>query len=169
VDRQAIDDELAQPGARELLTSRQLAHLAYLGTDATPRVIPIGFLWTGGQVVLSTATTSPKVAALTARPEVALSIISGETPDQARSLSIRGYASVEIVEGLTEEYVAGARRMLDEDAARVFEQNSRAMYEQMARIAITPRWVRYYDFGAGRMPRFLQELARQAGERSSGQ
>jgi len=22
-------------------------------------------------------------------------------------------------------------------------------------------WVRYYDFGAGRMPRFLQELAEQ--------
>jgi hypothetical protein len=35
------------------------------------------------------------------------------------------------------------------------------MYDQMARIAITPRWVRYYDFGAGRMPRFLQELAEQ--------
>jgi hypothetical protein len=33
------------------------------------------------------------------------------------------------------------------------------MYEQMARIAIAPQWVRYYDFGAGRMPRFLQELA----------
>jgi hypothetical protein len=29
------------------------------------------------------------------------------------------------------------------------------------RIAITPRWERHYDFGAGRMPRFLQELAKQ--------
>jgi hypothetical protein len=28
-----------------------------------------------------------------------------------------------------------------------------------ARIAITPHWVRYYDFGAGRLPRFLQDLA----------
>jgi hypothetical protein len=36
------------------------------------------------------------------------------------------------------------------------------MYPQMARIAITPRWVRYYDFGAGRIPRFLQELAEQS-------
>jgi len=34
-------------------------------------------------------------------------------------------------------------------------------YGQMARIAITPTWVRFYDFGAGRMPRFLQELAAQ--------
>ena len=29
----------------------------------------------------------------------------------------------------------------------------------IARIAITPHWVRYYDFGAGRLPRFLQDLA----------
>jgi nitroimidazol reductase NimA-like FMN-containing flavoprotein (pyridoxamine 5'-phosphate oxidase superfamily) len=162
VERQAIEDELALPGAQELLTSSQLAHLAYLGTDATPRVIPIGFFWTGGQVVFSTATTSPKVAALAVRPHVAISIAAGETPDQARSLSIRGHASVEIVDGLTEEYVAGARRMLDAEAAEAFEQSSRAMYEQMARIAVTPRWVRYYDFGAGRMPRFLQELAERS-------
>jgi hypothetical protein len=31
----------------------------------------------------------------------------------------------------------------------------------MARIAITPRRLRFCDFGAGRMPRFLQELAAQ--------
>jgi len=50
---------------------------------------------------------------------------------------------------------------MDAQAAAEFERNVRAMYDQMARIAITPRWVRYYDFGAGRMPRFLQELAEQ--------
>ena len=32
----------------------------------------------------------------------------------------------------------------------------------MARIAITPSWVRFYDFGAGRMPKFLQELAERS-------
>ena len=32
----------------------------------------------------------------------------------------------------------------------------------MARIAITPSWVRFYDFGAGRMPQFLKDLADQA-------
>ena len=50
---------------------------------------------------------------------------------------------------------------MDAQAAAEFERNVRAMYDQMARIAITPHWVRYYDFGAGRMPRFLQELAEQ--------
>jgi len=33
------------------------------------------------------------------------------------------------------------------------------MYDQMARIAIVPSWVRFYDFGAGRIPKFLKELA----------
>jgi hypothetical protein len=28
----------------------------------------------------------------------------------------------------------------------------RSMYRQMARIAITPNWARFYDFGAGRVP-----------------
>lgn len=60
---------------------------------------------------------------------------------------IRGRASVEIVDGLTDEYVANARKSLDPETAAEFERNSREMYDQMARIAITPHWVRYYDFG----------------------
>jgi hypothetical protein len=48
---------------------------------------------------------------------------------------------------------------MDAEAAAEFERQVRGMYEQMARIVITPHWVRYYDFGAGRMPLFLQELA----------
>jgi hypothetical protein len=47
---------------------------------------------------------------------------------------------------------------MDADTAAAFEHNVRRTYERMARIAVTPTWVRYYDFGAGRMPRFLQEL-----------
>jgi Pyridoxamine 5'-phosphate oxidase len=159
MERQDIDDELSTTGAQELLASTSAAHLAYIGKDGTPRVILVGFFWTGDQFVISTATTSPKVAALSARPDVALAIDAGDTPDQSRALSIRGQASVEIVEGVVPEYLAAARKSMDAEAAADFEQNVRAMYDQMARIAITPRWVRYYDFGAGRMPRFLQELA----------
>jgi hypothetical protein len=72
---------------------------------------------------------------------------------------VRGRASVEIVDGVVPEYLAAARKTMDAEAAAAFEQNVRGMYDQMARIAITPYWARYYDFGAGRMPRFLQELA----------
>ena len=159
--RQDIDDELSTTGAQELLASTSAAHLGYIGKDGTPRVIPVGFFWTGDQFVIATATTAPKVAALSARPDVALAIDAGDTPDQARALSIRGHASVEIVDGVVPEYLAAARKTMEAEAAAEFEQNVRRMYDQMARIAITPRWVRYYDFSAGRMPRFLQELAEQ--------
>jgi nitroimidazol reductase NimA-like FMN-containing flavoprotein (pyridoxamine 5'-phosphate oxidase superfamily) len=162
MDRYEIDEELASPGAQELLRSASMARLAYLGPDGTPRVIPIGFYWTGDHVVVSTAATAPKVAALTARPDVALTIEAGETPDQARSVSIRGRASVQIVDGVPEEYLAAARKIMDADAMAQFERNCREMYDQMARIAITPRWVRYFDFGAGRLPRFLQDLAERS-------
>jgi hypothetical protein len=161
MERQDIDEELSTNGAQELLTSPSAAHLAYTGRDGTPRVIPVGFFWTGDEVVISTATTSPKVTALSARPDVALSIDSGDTPDQARQLSIRGQASVEIVDGVVPEYLAAARKTMDADAAAEFEQNVRGMYDQMARIAITPRWARFYDFGTGRLPRFLRDLAEQ--------
>ena len=154
-----MDDELSTTGAQELLASPSAVHLAYLGRDGTPRVIPVGFFWTGDQVVISSATTSPKVAALSACPDVALTIDAGDTPDQARALSIRGRASVEIVDGVVVEYLAAARKTMDAEAAAEFEQHVRGLYELMARIVITPHWVRYYDFGAGRMPRFLQELA----------
>jgi hypothetical protein len=45
------------------------------------------------------------------------------------------------------EYLAAAKKSLTPDAAAEFEHNVREMYHQMARIAITPRWVRFYDFG----------------------
>ena len=161
MERHEIETELAMPGARELLDSTSAAHLAYVGKDRAPRVIPVGFFWTGEEFVISTATTAPKVAALSARPDVALAIDGGNTPGGARSLSVRGRATVEIVDGVVPEYLAAARRTMDAEAAAKFEQNVRRMYDHMARIAITPTWVRFYDFGSGRMPRFLQDLAAQ--------
>ena len=162
MERQEIDDELSANGARELLASTSAAHLAYIGKDGAPRVVPVGFYWTGDRFVISTATTSPKVTALSARPDVALAIDGGDTPGQARALSIRGQASVEIVDGVVPEYLAAARKTMQPEAAAEFEQNVRAIRSYMARIAIRPTWVRFWDFGAGRMPRFLQELAEQS-------
>ena len=159
MEQHDIAEELSTTGAQELIASTSAAHLAYIGKDGTPRVVPVGFFWTGEQFVISTAATAPKVAALTARPDVSLAIEAGGTPEDARSLLVRGRASVEIVDGVVPEYLAAARKSMDADAAAEFERQVRTMYDRMARIAITPRWVRYYDFGAGRMPRFLQELA----------
>ncbi|MVU78548.1 pyridoxamine 5-phosphate oxidase [Nocardia sp. ET3-3] len=154
-----IDAELALPGARGLLEATSGAHLAYTAEDGTPRVVPVGFFWTGTQFVISTAETAPKVATLSAHPDVALAIDRGDTPGDARALSIRGTASITMVDGVVEEYLAAARKSMGAAAAAEFEQNCRKMYDRMARIAITPTWVRFYDFGTGRMPRFLTELA----------
>jgi hypothetical protein len=125
-------------------------------------VVAVGFFWTGEEFVISSATTSPKVKVLEQHPDVALSIDAGGTPEQARALSIRGRATVEIVDGVVPEYLAAARKGMDEEAAAEFERNVRGMYPQMARIALKPAWVRFYDFGAGRLPGFLQELAERA-------
>ena len=43
MERHEIDAELNTPGAQELLAGTSAAHLAYVGSDATPRVIPVGF------------------------------------------------------------------------------------------------------------------------------
>lgn len=162
MERRDIDQELARTDARELLSSVQLARLGYAGSDGTPRVVPVAYFWTGVEFVVATATTAPKVAALTAHPAVALTIDAGDTPEQARSLSIRGRADVEIVDGVVEEYLAAASRVMAADVAAEFEQNCRQLYDRMARVAITPTWARYYDFGAGRLPGFLRDLVQKS-------
>src|ERR1700757_5319959 len=90
VDQQDIENELGAPGARELLASTSAAHLAYTGKDGTPRVIPVGFFWTGEQFVIATATTAPKVVALSAPPDGALAIDAGGTPRHAPAPSESG-------------------------------------------------------------------------------
>jgi hypothetical protein len=59
--------DLSHPGARELLTT---GWLAYAGQDGLPRVIPIGFHGDGRQIIVCSATTAPKVRALSRRPDV---------------------------------------------------------------------------------------------------
>lgn len=162
MNHEQVARELAD--ARELLERAALGRLAYNGLDGLPRVVPIGIYWTGDEIVMATAATAPKVAALSARPEVALTIDAGDDPGSARTLSVRGVAELTVMEGVVPEYLAAARKNFDPEYAAEFERNCRAMYDRMARIAVRPQWARYYDFGAGRMPRFLAELA----EKSAG-
>lgn len=158
MDRSTIDAELGTPDAQQLLSTATLARLAYIGSDGGPRVVPVGFLWTRDTIVVSTADTSPKVKALMERPAVALSIDGGDTPAGAHAVSIRGHASVDIVEGITEEYLTSARKAMSGDELAQFEQACRDLYDRMARITITPDWARFYDYGTGRVPKFLQDL-----------
>jgi hypothetical protein len=141
--------------AEELLRTPTPARLAYEGSDGTPRVIPIGFFWTGDAVVLATHPTAPKYRALRDRPRVAITI---DTSSPTRSLLLRGDAETEVLDGVVPEYLqAAAKSMSGEDLA-AFEANVRATYDQMVRIRIVPDWARYFDFTTGRFPDFLREL-----------
>lgn len=149
--------ELNHPGAQKLL-SGSMARLAYNGHDGFPRVVPVGFYWTGERIVVSTAPTSPKAHALSSRPQVAVTIDTGSTPEEARALLVRGLATLETVDGVTDEYLAAARSSMDEPQLAEFERNVQSTYKRMVRISIEPQWARFFDFGAGRLPAFLAKL-----------
>jgi nitroimidazol reductase NimA-like FMN-containing flavoprotein (pyridoxamine 5'-phosphate oxidase superfamily) len=68
-----IAEVLNRPISRELL-ARDLARLAYVATDGTPRSIPIGFVWNGTELVMCTPKNAAKVPALRHHPAVALTI-----------------------------------------------------------------------------------------------
>jgi hypothetical protein len=86
----------------------------------------------------------------------------GDTPTDSKQLLMRGVASVDIVDGVPDEHIAASRKVLEADHVTEFERSVRSIYDQMALIRIQPQWARFLDFGAGRMPRFLQTLASDA-------
>jgi hypothetical protein len=133
VHPEEITEGLEHAGARNLLASATLLRLAYNGSDGFPRVIPIGFYWNGNQIVVCTAATAPKVKALSSRPDVARTIDVGDTPTEAKALLVRGLASVDIVNGVPDEYVAASTKVFGADEVTEFERQVRAMYDQMAR------------------------------------
>jgi hypothetical protein len=92
--------------AQRLLASKELARLAYVAADGTPRVLPMLFHWTGTEVVLSTF-GGDKVRALRARPDIAITIDAASTPPEV--LLIRGRASVTDVDGIVPEYALATR------------------------------------------------------------
>jgi nitroimidazol reductase NimA-like FMN-containing flavoprotein (pyridoxamine 5'-phosphate oxidase superfamily) len=163
VDAVATAD-LSHPGALELLRRQLLARMAYTGPDGFPRVIPIGFHWTGERVVVYTSPIAPKIPALSARPNVALTIDSDDGP-ATRSLFVRGMASIEIADDVLGEYLVAATKAMDGEQARQFQTEARSVHKQMARITIEPHWARFYDFAADRVPDFIRQLVN---ENSSG-
>ncbi len=153
MDAAELRDEL--DAGEEMLRTATLARLAYDGIDGTPRVIPIGFLWTGEAVVVATHPSAPKFAALGARPRVALTI---DTASPARSLLLRGTAEIAVVDGVVPEYLDAAAKSMQGDNLIAFEAAVRQTYDRMARISIVPDWARFFDFDAGRLPVFLHVL-----------
>jgi Pyridoxamine 5'-phosphate oxidase len=144
MDATTVAEILAKPIAQELLFSDIPARLSYIGVDGDPRVVPVGFWWNGEAIVIGAVVRSAKVAALRKHPRVALAVDRAGMPP--RTLLVRGAATVEIVDGVPDEYVAGARKITPAEAMPSWEAGVRALYAQMAVITVTPDHVVLHDF-----------------------
>jgi hypothetical protein len=135
---------LDDPVAQRLLQSPAPARLAYVWTDGTPRVVPIGFHWNGTELVLGTPPDAPKTKALLDGTKVAVSIDTDTMPYDV--LQIRGSVRTDIVDGIAPEYEAMVLRSLGEEAGRAWLKNLRPICPRMTRVHITPEWVAILDF-----------------------
>jgi len=144
--------------AQGLLASAIPARMAFVAPDGTPRIVPTWFHWTGEELVMPTYIAGPQIgirhpaarlAALRARPDVAVSIDTETFPPQ--SLTLRGKVEITEVDGLAPEYAAAARRYLGEEAAAGMLAGLDQPGTMQARIALRPAWVGLIDF-VTRMP-----------------
>lgn len=156
MDRNDVIEVLNKPISQRLLGSSTPARLAYTAVDGDPRVIPIGFVWNGAQLVLFTVPAAAKVRALQRNPRVAITIDTIE-PWPPRVLLVRGAASLEPVDGCPDEYVEAGRKVTPAEVADDWEAGVRALYEQMVRITIEPDWAKLLDFETT-IPESVQDL-----------
>jgi Pyridoxamine 5'-phosphate oxidase len=145
MDRNDVTEVLRTPISQELLGSSIPARLAYTALDGDPRVIPIGFHWNGARLLVFTVPEAAKVRALRKNPRVAITIdTQGQWPP--RVLLIRGAASVELVDGVPDEYIEASRKVTPAEVFEDWETGVRGLYDQMVRITIEPDWAKLLDF-----------------------
>ncbi len=155
-----VTEVMNDPVAQELLRSAIPGRLAYTGPDGFPHVIPMGVYWNGAEIVVGSATNAAKVPAIRANPNVAMTIDTNIPPQNV--LLVRGEATVEIVDGVPDEYLAGVHKLVDNGHKDVewfttFEQQVRGLYRQMALITIRPTWAKVLDFQT-RIPKAVEDL-----------
>lgn len=157
-----IAEVLNRPGSRELL-ARDIARMAYVAKDGTPRAIPIAFVWNGSEIVMCTPTNAPKLHSLRANPEVALTIDTEVHPPLI--LLLRGRAELDPVEGIPEEYLqANTTYEMTPEQRVEWESEVRSLYDGMVRIVVTPTWAKLIDFETT-LPSAVEELLRRREER----
>lgn len=139
-DVRLLDTEIAQG----LLASTELARVAYVAADGTPRVFPVMFHWNGTELVFATFAGAAKIKALRARPDVAITIDTNAMPPHV--LLLRGPAEVTDVDGVVPEYLAAHIRYAGEEQGRRNVADVDRPGLRMARIAIKPTWVGVLDF-----------------------
>ncbi|MFF3622729.1 pyridoxamine 5'-phosphate oxidase family protein [Streptomyces sp. NPDC002467] len=153
-----ITEILNRPISRELL-ARDVARLAYVAKDGTPRAIPISFVWSDAQIVMCTPTNAPKLTALRHNPAVALTIDTEAHPP--RILLIRGRAELDVVEGIPDEYLqANSTQAMTPEQRAEWEAEVRSLYREMVRIVVTPTWAKLIDFETT-FPSAVEELLRE--------
>jgi general stress protein 26 len=148
-DTRLLQTDLAQ----RLLQSTLLARLAYIATDATPRVLPMLFHWNGSQLILPTFANSRKLGSLRANPAVAVTIDAMDGPPEV--LLLRGRVEITEQDGILPEYRAAHVRYFgpEQGAANVAQADRPGV--RMARIALEPSWVGLLDFQQ-RLPGAMQ-------------
>jgi hypothetical protein len=154
---QGSPELLDTPLAQRLLASAIPARVAYTAKDGTPRIAASWFQWTGGELVMPTFIRAPHVAgparrlaALRARPDVAVSIDTESSPPQV--LMVRGKAQVTEIDGIDPDYAASARQYLGDEAAGQYLAMADQPGTRMARITVRPTWVGLLDFAGDRLP-----------------
>ncbi len=139
---------LNDPIAQELLHAPIPAHLAYVWTDGTPRVLPIGFTWTGKELVTGTFDSAPKLKALKDGDRVAVTIDSYTPPYHV--LYIRGIVHISPYDGIVPEWAAADERLMGEEGAKAFvgmvDGMLKAGVTKLYRLAVEPTWVGILDF-----------------------
>ncbi len=161
MEQHDVTEVLRHPLSRQLLASSIPARLAYMGVDGDPRVVPVGFLWKAGRIVVGTVPSSAKVRALQHNSRVALTIDTQDFPPNV--LLVRGEASVEVVTGVSPDYVEASRKLVPADQFADWEAGVRALYATMAVITITPDWAKLLDFDTT-LPKAVEDLVKAHGD-----
>jgi hypothetical protein len=134
---------LQDPIAQQLLASREPAQLAYQWMDGTPRVVPIWFTWTGEEIVFGTPPKAPKLKALAANDDVAVTIDdSSSWPYHV--LYVRGVATAELHDDVVPEYAQSAARYFGPEQAEAWL--AQVSGRPMVRVAVQPTWAAVLDF-----------------------
>lgn len=159
MDKQAVAEVLAKPISQQLLLepSPMPARFAYVGLDGDPRVIPVGYFFDGTRIIIGTAANSAKVPALRKNPRVAITFDPDTFP--RRALLVRGTASVELVQGVPEEYIESGRKSVPTDEFEAWEAGVRGLYDEMVLIRVEPTWAKLLDFETT-IPKAVEELVK---------
>jgi hypothetical protein len=100
---------------------------------------------------------SAKAAAMRKNPRVAFEIDTTEWPYKV--LSLRGNVTVDLVEGLTAEYVQAAQRYFGPEGGQAWVDQMSGLFKEMARMALRPDWVSILNFES----RFPQKVTQAMG------